>query len=315
MSIFQNLRTEIRDSFSTLLGIDGPALIDEETNLAYNKTIKTRMSGLIRNTRNNQSRELMDAISAAIDSDEEKDTVMQREAPFKLTKRMSSQKLLTSKSKKLPSATSLLNKPFSDQDIVQGEEAINFYEMDSLALTGKDLNRSFGSGMITKRLPEPKPKEKSSSRKSLNRLSRMGSIQSIVNAPLFDANVISPVTKPNFSSLGITASDLNKTFDDGLENALVGADPIKQGTSIANLINAPLNEEYGTVEDITIPMKEISLKQNVASLIQGEQQYFIASKDELKVENNQSTTVNISIEEEPLQPLLNVVPLNVPQDF
>ena len=108
---------------------------------------------------------------------------------------------------------------------------------------------------------------------------------------------------------------MNKTFDDGLENALVGADPIKQGTSIANLINAPLNEEYGSIDDITIPMKEISLKQNVSSLIQGEQQYFIASKDELKLANDQSTTVNISIEEEPFQPLLNVAPLNVPQDF
>lgn len=315
MSIFHNLRSEIRESFSTLLGIDGPALIDEETNIAYNKTIKTRMTGLIRNTRNNQSRELMDAIAAAIDSDEEKDTDMQKTAPFKLTKRISSQKMLTSKSKKMPSATSLLNKPFSDQDIAQGEEAINYYEMNSLAsITGKDLNRSLGSGMLSKKTPDPKLKKKSTSKKTMNKLSRMGSIQSIVNAPLADENLVNPVYKPNFSSLGITANDLNKTFDDGLENALVGADPIKQGKSIADLINAPLNEEYGSIDDITVPMKEISLKQNISSLIQGEQQYFIASKDELKLENDQSTTVNIPMEEH-IQPLLNVVSLNVPEDY
>lgn len=302
MTFFENLKAELRDSFSTLLGTNGPALIDEETSLAFNKTIKKRMSGIIRNTHANKSREMMDAISAAIDQDEDRDSKEIRAAPFKLTKRVSSKKLLTAKMTKMPSVTELINKPLASEDIVKGEEAIKYYELSGFSdISGKDLNRSFGSLMMDKNTLDSKKKKKgkSESKNSVSKLSRMGSIQSIVNFPLNNDGMSDPPSKPDiFSPLGITAADLYKSFDDGLENALAGKETVKVKGSIADVINAPLNEEYGPIEDITAPIKEVSLTENVAAIIRGEETYLFATKNEL--ENDQSTTVNISMEEVPL---------------
>jgi hypothetical protein len=334
MSFIDILKSELRDSFDTLLGKNGPPLVDDETSMALNKTIKARMTGLIKNTRVNNSRELMDAISAAIDADEEKDSTEMREAPFKLTKRFSSKKLLTAKKKNkltkrfsskklltakkknLPSVDSLVNSPLAAQDVVKGEESINYYELANKKLgsvTAKDINRSLGSLMIDKETISLKSKkskkEKNSAKKSIASLNRMGSIQSIVNSALND-DMADPPVKPNLYSLGITAKDLYKSFDDGLENALTGKDEVKaQGGSIADVINAPLNEEYGSIEEITVPIKEISLKTNVAALIRGEDDYYVASKEELEKEKEESTTLNFSIDEQ-FEPLLYPVSLS-----
>lgn len=303
MNFIAGLKAELKDSFDTLLGKNGPPLVDEETSIALNKTIRTKMSGLIMNTRVNKSRELMDAIAAAIDSDEAKDSKEMREMPFKLTKRISSKKLLTAKKMNLPSVDSLVNKPLAAQDIVKGEESINYYEAANESLgfvTAKDINRSLGSLMIDKdtiNKSKKSKKEKPSAKRSIAKLNRMGSIQSIVNSALQD-DMSDPPAKPDISSLGITAADLYKSFDDGLENALTGKEEVKaKGGSISAVINAPLNEEYGSIDEIKVPINEISLKQNAAALIRGTDEYYVASEKELLKEKSQSNSISITMEE------------------
>jgi hypothetical protein len=108
--------------------------------------------------------------------------------------------------------------------------------------------------------------------------------------------------------LGIKAKDLRRSFENGLQGAKPQKSKSKSNLSsskgsISNLLSRELGGPFGGPAP-SAPLKEVSLQINVATLINGTNQFYTATAaDKLRnAETVQSAAIDI---DQPTQPLMS----------
>ena len=311
MSKLENFKDEFKKSFTSLLGMDA-APVDEEASINNNKTVAKKISGVVSTTTANKSRQIMDDIARAIDSDEAKDP--EDDASVTRSNRIRSKDYFKGSKKSLPSASSLVNQPLDkDCDRLEGEEAIKYHDRKELSnVTSRDLQRSFAGGLNDIDEPAKLKKSKSRSKNNLSGSRKLGSALSLINAPPGDSYTLRGADAGGSSSfLGITAKDLRRSFDHGLDNGLYGKSKSKSTLakskgSIANLVNQPLNEQFGAPDYKSVPLKDMSLNRSVGALINGPERFYTATEADRKRNQEQTATIDIDVDTTQ-QPLMSGV--------
>lgn len=321
MEKIENLRDSFKKSVRSLLNLDD-VTFDEEASIASNSTVTKKLTGVIGTKSTNKSQQLMDEISKAIDDDEALDSDHGDEsAPKEKSKSKNIKKDDYLKNASgLPSASNLLNNPLRDSfGGLQGlDKSDPNYASDLRNLTAKDIQRSF-SGLDITEPSATKLKSKSKSKLTLTGSrnlgsrgalgSRQGSALSLINNTMGEANTLRGADKNvNTGSLGVTAQDLRRSMDTGLNNSLTGSKPklkTKSKGSIADLINKPLTAEFG--KDEPVAMKDVTLKKSATSLINGPDRYYVATAEEKKMAQRQpEESTRIDMGDPAAQPLMSV---------
>ena len=278
-----------------------PITPDEETAIQTNKAVVKKISGVVTTTSSNKSRQLMDDISAAIDRDEAKDGVVEENVSSTSKLRVIRTKdYLGDKANKIPSVSELLNKPLADSyGGLSGADPLPAGSRGSLSgITARDLQRSVSQSLD---ISEPSRIKKKSKSKSSLANSKAGSVISLLNDPLGEAETMKG--RDDFkTSLGVTAKDLRKSFDAGLNNSLSGRTKVKskgnlsssKRGSVADLVNKPLEEEFGPAEPRSVPISSLPMNKSIGSLINGPSRFYTATEaDKKRNAEPQSTTIDM----------------------
>ena len=136
----------------------------------------------------------------------------------------------------------------------------------------------------------------------------------MVNNPLKNSSTLSGddgIT--GLSGLGVTAKDLRRSMHGGLNEKTKSKSKSsisslsKSKGSIANLVNAPLNEQFGGPQKTT-QLTDISLYRNVGSIINGPDKLYTAKDSDRKRADSsdvQSAKINMSFDDPSRQPLMS----------
>jgi hypothetical protein len=211
----------------------------------------------------------------------------------------------------VPSASQLVNQPLVGSfNGPEGEERIAPKPLGRI--TAKDLQKSLEHGLD---VDEKKIKKKSKSKSSLSGSKNLGSAMSLINNPLKnstgglsgDSN-----THGGISQLGITAKDLHKSFENGLQNSLEGekkkskskSNLSKSKGSISNLLSKELEGPFGA------PLKpermsDIPLNVNAATLINGTNTFYTATDADKQRNAEKEASAATNSEKKPLMTQLN----------
>jgi hypothetical protein len=314
-----SLKNGIKGSLQSLNNLINaqPISPDEETAIQNNQAVVKKMSGVVTTTSTNKTRQLMDDISAAIDKDEANDGVEDNASSTSKLRVVRTKDYLGDKANRIPSVSELVNKPLADSfgGLAGADPLPPSGSFGSLnRITARDLQRSVSQNLD---ITEPSKIKKKSKSKSSLAASKTGSVLSLLNDPLQDAETMKG--RDDFkTSLGITAKDLRKSLDAGLNNSLSGKVKTKskgnlassKKGSVADLVNKPLEEEYGPAEPRPAPIASIPMNKSISSLINGPSRFYTATEaDKKRNAEQQSTTIDmgaLSLSDDPTrQPLMS----------